>query len=100
VIGELLFLSATTSNLTPIAVIRMLKAMEVHFTPELEAKLTHLAVIQGRDADELVQDALARYLENESQFLEAVEKGIAAAERGEFIDEEEMDTRVEQMFKS
>jgi predicted transcriptional regulator len=28
-----------------------------------------------------------------------VEKGIAAAERGEFIEEEEMDARVETMFK-
>jgi predicted transcriptional regulator len=28
-----------------------------------------------------------------------VEKGIAAAERGEFIEEEEMDARLEAMFK-
>jgi predicted transcriptional regulator len=28
-----------------------------------------------------------------------VEKGIAAAERGEFIEEEEMDARIERMFK-
>jgi len=29
-----------------------------------------------------------------------VEKGIAAAERGEFIGEEEMDARLEAMFKA
>lgn len=74
--------------------------MEVHLTAELQAKLTHCATQQGRDADELVQDVLTRYLEDESRFLEAVEKGIAAAERGEFIEEEEMDARIEQMFKS
>jgi predicted transcriptional regulator len=73
--------------------------MEVHFTPELQAKLAHLATQQGRDTDELVQDVLTRYLEEETRFLEAVEKGIAAAERGEFIEEEEMDARIEQMFK-
>jgi predicted transcriptional regulator len=28
-----------------------------------------------------------------------VEKGLAAAERGEFIEEEEMDARLEAMFK-
>jgi len=28
-----------------------------------------------------------------------VERGIAAAERGEFIEEEEMDARVERMFQ-
>jgi predicted transcriptional regulator len=76
------------------------EAVEVHFTRGLEAKLTHLATAQGRKTDELCKTLVARYLEAESWFLEAVEKGIAAAGRGEFIDEEEMDARVEQMFKS
>lgn len=30
--------------------------------------------------------------------LAAVKNGIAAAERGEFIEEEEMDSRIERMF--
>jgi predicted transcriptional regulator len=34
-----------------------------------------------------------------SPFLAAVGKGLAAAERGEFIEEEEMDARLEAMFK-
>lgn len=33
--------------------------MEVHFTPELEKKLNDLAILSGRPADELVQDAVA-----------------------------------------
>lgn len=33
--------------------------MEVHFTPELEKKLNDLAVLSGRPADELVQEAVA-----------------------------------------
>jgi len=74
--------------------------MEVQLTPELESRLTHLAAQQGRVADELVQDILTRYLEDEARFLEGVERGIQAAERGEFIEEEEMDARVERMFKS
>jgi predicted transcriptional regulator len=73
--------------------------MEIHLTPELQAKLTHRATQQGRNPDEFVQDVLARYLDDEARFLEAVERGIAAAERGEFIEEEEMDARIEQMFK-
>ena len=36
--------------------------------------------------------------DDEARFLAAVEKGIAAAERGEFIEEEEMDARIERMF--
>ncbi len=74
--------------------------MEVHFTPELQAELIRRASRQGRDADALVQDVLARYLEDETRFLEAVEKGIAAAERGDFIEEEEMDARMKRLFTS
>ena len=40
-----------------------------------------------------------RLRDEEARFLAAIEKGIAAAERGEFIEEEEMDVRVERMFK-
>jgi predicted transcriptional regulator len=36
-------------------------------------------------------------LDDETSFLEGVERGIAAAVRGEFIDEDEMDGRVEQI---
>ncbi len=42
---------------------------------------------------------VGRYLDEDARFLAAVEKGITAAERGEFIEEEEMDARLEAMFK-
>ncbi len=73
--------------------------MEVHFTPEQEARLTQIAAKAGTDPERLVKDVLIRYLDDEARFLAAVEKGIAAAERGEFIEEEEMDARIERMFK-
>jgi predicted transcriptional regulator len=47
-----------------------------------------------------VKDVLFRYLDSEARFLAAIEKGITATERGEFIEEEEMDARIESMFKS
>ena len=74
--------------------------MELHVTGELEAKLTQFAARRGRKPEELVRDVVARYLEEEARFLAAVECGVAAAERGEFIEEEEMDARVEAMFKA
>jgi len=37
--------------------------MEVHFTPELEEKLTELAVQAGLGTDELVHDVVAGYVE-------------------------------------
>jgi predicted transcriptional regulator len=78
---------------------RILKAMEVHFTPEQEAQLTQMATKAGTNPERLVKDVLVRYLDDEALFLAAIEKGIAAAERGEFIEEEEMDDRIERMFK-
>lgn len=53
----------------------------------------------GTAPDRLVRDVVTRYLDDEARFLAAVEKGLLAAERGEFIEEEEMDARVERMFR-
>jgi predicted transcriptional regulator len=74
--------------------------MELHLTPEQEARLTQIASQSGTNPERLAKDVLVRYLDDESRFLAAVEKGIAAAERGEFVKEEEMDARIEQIFKS
>jgi predicted transcriptional regulator len=78
---------------------RTLKAMEVHFTPEQQAQLSQIADKAGTVPERLVTNVVARYLGEEARFLSAVEKGIAAAERGEFIEEQEMDARLESMFK-
>jgi predicted transcriptional regulator len=72
--------------------------MEVQLTPEQEAQLAQIAVKAGTNPERLAKDVLVRYLDDEARFLAAVEKGLAAAERGEFIEEEEMDARIERMF--
>ena len=64
--------------------------MEVHFTPELEAMLTQSAAEKGRKPDELVQDVLARYLEEETRFTEAVKRGEDALQRGEYLTHEQV----------
>lgn len=73
--------------------------MELHFTPEQQARLAQVAAKAGTAPERLVTNVVTRYLDEEARFLAAVEKGIAAAERGEFIEEEEMDVRIEAMFK-
>ena len=73
--------------------------MEVHFTPEQEAQLAQIATTTGTDAERLVKDAALRLLED-ARFRAAVREGIAQADRGEFIEEEEMDARLEQMLRS
>jgi predicted transcriptional regulator len=79
---------------------RNLKAMEVHFTPEEEARLSQIAARSGTDPECLVKDAALRLLEEDARFREAVREGIAQADRGEFIEEAEMDARLEQMLRS
>ena len=41
-----------------------------------------------------------RLLEQDARFRAAVREGIAQADRGEFIEEEEMDARIERMLNS
>ena len=60
--------------------------MEVHFTSDLEKKLKALAAQSGRDADALVQDAVAGYIDEVADVRAHVEEGFLQAERGELID--------------
>jgi predicted transcriptional regulator len=75
-------------------------AMELHFTPEQEAQLAQIAAKEGTDAERLVKDAALRLLEEDAHFRATVREGIAQADRGEFIEEKEMDARLEQMLRS
>jgi predicted transcriptional regulator len=74
--------------------------MEQHFTPEQEAQLAQIATQEGTDAEQLVKDAALRLLGEDASFRAAVREGIAQADRGELIDEQEMDARLEQMLRS
>ncbi|MBK5292631.1 MAG: hypothetical protein JJE04_13255 [Acidobacteriia bacterium] len=74
--------------------------MEVQFTPEQEAHLARIATKEGTDAERLVKDAALRLLEADSRFRAAVRDGVAQADRGDFIEEAEMDARLEKMLRS
>lgn len=74
--------------------------MEVPLTPEQEAQLSQIATLSGTDAEHLVKDAALRLIEEDARIRAGVRKGVAQADRGEFIEEEEMDTRIERMFRS
>jgi len=64
--------------------------MEVHFTPEQEAKLAQLANTTGTDAVRLVKEAALRA---------AVHQGIMQADQGTFIEEAEMDARLKTLLR-
>jgi predicted transcriptional regulator len=74
--------------------------MEVHFTPDQEAQLADLAAVSGTDTERLVKDAALRLLEEDARFRAAVREGVAQADRGEFIEEQEMNSRFEEMLRS
>ena len=74
--------------------------MEVSLPRNQEARLNELARQTGRGTDELVQEAVARMLAYDEWFRQQVQVGIDQIARGEFIEEEEMDARVERMLKS
>ena len=74
--------------------------MEVHLPQSQEAQLNDLAAQTGRGTDDLVQEAVARMLAHNDWFKAQVQIGIDQIARGEFIEEEEMDARVERMLQS
>jgi predicted transcriptional regulator len=73
--------------------------MEVHFAPDLQAKLAQRATQQGRALDETVQDVVARYFEEEDRFIEAVKRGEAALESGEFLTHEQVGDRLRRFLQ-
>jgi predicted transcriptional regulator len=74
--------------------------MQVNFTPEQEAQLSQIAKRSGKlDATELMREMALELIESDARFLEAVQVGIEAADRGELISESEMDAVVEKILR-
>ncbi len=74
--------------------------MEVNFTPEQEAQLSEIASHAGIEAEHLVKKAALRLLELDTRFRAAVRKGLEQADRGDFVDEHEMEARIERMIQA
>ncbi len=72
--------------------------MEVSFTPELQAKLARLAAEQGRDSAALVREAVERFVDYDEWFIREVEKGLAAADRGEWVEHEEIGKLIDRRY--
>ena len=74
--------------------------MELRFTPEQEAQLTQMAQYAGKPVEQLLTDAAFATLREHKSFLETVEEGIAAADRGEFVESGEVWARVEKTLQT
>jgi len=74
--------------------------MEVHLTPELQAKLARIAGDNNRGVEEYVQQLVEHYLDHDAWFRQEVKKGLDQLDRGEFVSHEEVGTRLNQMFRT
>ena len=74
--------------------------MEVTLSPEQEAQLQRIARRTGRNSEALAQEAIGHLLEHEERFIEAVEKGLASLNRGDFISHQEVKRRIESLLES
>jgi predicted transcriptional regulator len=72
--------------------------MEVRLNPDLQAKLVQLASQRGRDTEALVVEAVERMVNYDEWFIREVERGIAAADRGEFVEHSEVRRRIDQRY--
>jgi len=73
--------------------------MELHFTPEQEARLEEIARHQGVAPDEFVSEIALGLIEEDDREREIIRQRIAQADAGIFIEEEEMDRRVRAMLQ-
>jgi RHH-type transcriptional regulator, rel operon repressor / antitoxin RelB len=64
--------------------------ISIRVPPAMRKQLEHLAEATGRSKSFLTSQALEDYLKRESWQVAAIQKGVAAAERGEFAGEEEV----------
>jgi len=79
---------------------RTLKGMEVHFSPDVETQLRQVASANGKDAEQLVKDTVARMLESQVRFIAEVQRGIAQADGGEFVEHKDVVDRIDRLFHS
>jgi len=74
--------------------------MEVFFSPDVEMRLQQVASANGKDAEQLVKDTVARMLEEQARFVTGVQRGLEQADRGEFVEHKDVLDRIGRLFRS
>lgn len=74
--------------------------MEVQFTPEQEAQLSEIAAHNGTNPEQLVKELALRLINHEDDFRAGVQRGLAAAQRAEFVEHAEVWANVEKILQS
>jgi predicted transcriptional regulator len=73
--------------------------MEVHFTPELQARLERVATENRRGAGEYVQQLVEHYLDHDAWFRQKVTASLGQLDRGELLSHEEVGACLQKMFQ-
>ena len=76
----------------------MLNAMNVNLSPALEAKLARLAAAYGREEQSLVEEAIENFVNSDEWLRAEIAEGLAAADRGEFVEHEDVKTLLDRRY--
>ena len=72
--------------------------MDLNLTAEQEQRMAQLAVSIGCDQELLAREAVSRYLDEESRFVEIVKLGEAELDRGEYLSHEQAGASIDRIF--
>jgi predicted transcriptional regulator len=68
-----------------------MSATTLEIRPELKMQLDHLAEEIHRSESELANEAVALYLAQQHRIIGRIQEGLAQAQRGEFVTDEDME---------
>jgi len=71
----------------------------VPLQPEKEAQLAEIAAKKGLHPDQLAEQVITRYLEGDKRFVEAINLGLAASAREDFVEHEDVVRKVKQILR-
>ena len=72
--------------------------MEIPLSPDLQAKVSRLAAQQGRASEALIVEAVERMVSYDEWFLREVDKGLAAADRGDLVDHQDVRKMIDKRY--
>jgi predicted transcriptional regulator len=73
-------------------------SMDVPLNSDLQTKFSRLAAQQGRASEALVIEAVERMVNYDEWFLREVDKGLAAADRGELVDHSDVRKMIDERY--
>jgi predicted transcriptional regulator len=68
-----------------------MNATTLEIRSDLKIQLDHLAEESHRSESELANEAVAQYLAQQRRITARIQEGLAQAQRGEFVTDEEME---------